>query len=709
MATQDIYAAARAHTQAVAPDVYVRPSDNAQLQVTDRQPINETPTQLLNMGFRQDENGQWVKENQPQQDIYAAARQATPEPSVEDARSLALRLDPQTREAFFGGGAAYQRSALEQAPFGDEITALIGGLVSGQGYTAARDNQFVMSEYDRQYNPEQRNLGGVAGFTAGLTVPLGRANNVRQAVGLGAGAGSVYGFAQGEGSFSDRLPGAVVGGVAGGVLGGGAQAASPYATRLIQGISGAGRNGTPQQQAAQRLRATMGGEDGVIMAERDRLTGLGLSPSIADVTGNTTERLIRTAATPAGPGSEVAVANLTARQSSLKPDVIRDVRQLSPVDQSADEFAQSLTQRRSALAREEYPGPYSQPVPVPDEVRALLTDEPGRAAIRAARANAVELRDEQRVLELDRLLSASAEGPLPEISAGTLDAVVIATRERARRFGERGLNARAAGATQRRQTIDSALDQVPGLDEARATYRGLSEQIDTLDPRNALDIFEDPRDFTRRIESLSPQAREAALVRVTQDLTDVLGGQRRAGTGTIDTATQAPYAQENLRALLGPERAQQFIDTLSARLQQTQRAARMSPNTNSQTASRLIDEDTFNTADRVGAFVDAGRAVTTGDTLAGARTLDRIVTGIRARGMSPEVRAEIVNLGLGSADDLERIILLADEARAAGRPVPRAVRQFIDRSSTQLGPAQADALRLALIPQRATAEEEGQQ
>lgn len=708
-------------------DVVRRP-DGSSYTVLNRSFTNKTPTELLNEGYELDPaTGSWFQTLPGSintedygfrvlTDQELEARRVAEEQGV--AKQAALESVRQASDqALFGGSnqGAYLRGAVEQAPFLDE--ALAGGtaLATGQSYDQVRDFQRGMAQTDRENNGTARNVGGVAGALAGFAAPGSRfiggaASGVGQSL-RAAGVGSAYGAAYGGGaaddSYASRLQGAVGGAVGGAVAGGAIQGGLNYAQRLAS-ITSINRpppiSGTPEQMAASRIVRTM--EPGAL-SERTRLNDLGLSPSVMDVTGGTTERLVRTAAAPAGTGSNLAVENATGRAANLKPEILSDVRGLSPIDDTAEGLASSLTSRRSNLARDEYPGPYSQPITIPDDVRALLSDDSGRSSIRMARADAAEIPDNAaQVSELDALLNADLRsGPLPQVSAGTVDAIVQATRTRASRFQERGLNRRAAGAYQRREIIDNSLDNVEGLEDARGTYRGLSQQIDALEPRNALNIFEDPRDFARRLEGMSPEARDAALVRVRQDLSDVIGGQRNAGTGSIDTVTQAQYSRQNLAALLGEERANQLLSSISSRVQQAQRAARVSPNTGSQTQLRGMDEGTLGAAEALGAVTDAGRGLV-GDTPAIARTIDRVLTSIRSRSMSPEVREQIVRFGIGSADDLERIVMLADEARAAGRPVPRAVRSFIESSRQTIGPQFATSLESALLPMRAAAEEE---
>ena len=68
-----------------------------------------------------------------------------------------------------------------------------------------------------------------------------------------------------------------------------------------------------------------------------------------------------------------------------------------------------------------------------------------------------------------------------------------------------------------------------------------------------------------------------------------------------------------------------------------------------------------------------------------------------------------MQLGLGSADDLERIVQVSQAARAARRPPPREVRAFVDRSRNVLGaqnPVAQQIEQILLAPRVAASEEE---
>ena len=70
--------------------------------------------------------------------------------------------------------------------------------------------------------------------------------------------------------------------------------------------------------------------------------------------------------------------------------------------------------------------------------------------------------------------------------------------------------------------------------------------------------------------------------------------------------------------------------------------------------------------------------------------------------MSPEERQAIAQLGLGSADELERIVQLADQARNAGRRTPREVRAYILRTRNVLGAQTPEQLQIERLLVRQT-------
>lgn len=664
----------------------------------------------------------------PGEEGYAGSGQYLPEAdvvvrgNVPWANDLQVTPGSEAIRANSNPVGAYAQSAAEQLPWIDEAAAWTVSKLTGEPIEYVRETQRMGMQIDREEQPLARNLGGVSGFAAGLAAPgaayVQRARGAAQigrAVALGAGYGAAYGSGAAEDGYASRLAGLGTGAAVGGVTGGALQAAAPLVSRatgaasrgLNSIVNPSGRvrargNVTPEMSAASRLSEFVTPES---LTERQRLIDLGLEPAAMDVLGGTAERLVRTAAGPAGPGAEMAVQGAVQRQANLRPEVMSVTRGLSDDPRSAEAVRDALLETRDALATTQYAAPYSQQVPLTPEAVRSLRGQYGASAIREAIEDelASPTYNADVVAELESLLGTDI-GDVSSLSGRALDRVRIALRDTSEGLmrGERPARTRARGVAQRVEGVDTALDAADGLKEARATYSNLSGAADVID--NRPDIFStDPQDFRAWVDTLSPEARDAAIIGVRQDILDTLGRQRNAGSGSLDTLTQAQYSRDNLSALLGPEDAQRYLDSIAARVQGAQRAQRVSPNTNSQTFGRGMDEQTLGVAERLGAVTDAATGVM-GNLGGIARTIDRI----RARTtMSPEERAAIVQMGLGSADELERIVMLADQARASNRPPPREVRAWLTNATARLGannPA-ARELQQLLLPAISPAQE----
>lgn len=697
------------------------------LEVRSRTPNDWSPERLRAEGFEYDPvNKNWAKiiPQDPVQTQQSAPWEA--DPVVTDSMAKAEEIAAQRvaqGDSLRGGGASFYQGF--GAGFADELAGRIaqGGQLASNAVRTITGQPIEINSEDlgsaltratrrsREDFAQENRAADIGLQVAGGLVTGGGAigTGVRGAALTGAVYGGVTGAGMGEGGVVERIPGAALGAATGGVLGGAVQGvgqvAAPYISR-IAGITGASsgylsrRGASPESRAAMRFVDSLDPE--AAAAERARLQALGVQPSLIDVGGNATERVVRTAAGPAGPAADMAVNNAVARQANLKPEIMAVTQGLSPQPGTASQFVDELTSRRSSLAAAEYAPAYQARVPVSEDILVALADEPGRAALRRARLAAVARQDANQVQEIDALLSGSPPG---EISAGTLDRVRIAMQGRGAAMQQRpDTRDIAGGLFNRAGQLDAALEAVPELAPARATYRNLSGAIDAVDQGRA-PFTTAPEDFAAMVQNMTPEQRQAMIVGVRQEILDTLGGQRNAGTGSLQTISESPYARQNLEALLGPDEANQYIESIRARVQQTQRAQRVSPNTNSQTFGRSLDEET-SAANMIGAGLDVVQGAR-GNVVAIGRTIDRI----RARAtMSQEERQAIAQLGLGSADELERIVQLADQARTTGRRPPREVRAYVLRARNVLGAQSPEQLQLErlLLPAPASAEEERQ-
>lgn len=482
--------------------------------------------------------------------------------------------------------------------------------------------------------------GGIPARVASVVVPGVTGEGAREAASaLGAGE---------KGQAAAKLVGTLAGGLASSVR--------------IAPRSQAGK--APVAMAGQRAKL----DPALMRAKAAEMRAAGVDPTLVDVAGPKGRRVIRAV----GVKNEVAGEALTNRarevSSTAKPEIMARTREVGPMrGTTAEKLEVRITEARDKAAKTNYAKPYDTVVQVPDTVLDMLHDSSGRAIIGRARADAIENQDWGRQVELDKLLALPDDGgvgPLPQISAGTIDRLVIAARERGGKFMERGNRMRARGAFERQKQLDAVLSKVDELKPARADYHAKSQAIDVLG-KGRQDVFStDPGDYGRWLESLPPEAREANKVAIRQEVLDTLGGQRSATFGSVDELATSQYAQANLRQALGPE-ADRYLAFLRAKLDQVRNARFVDSEAGSRTA--VVGED----MQKLGSVLREGAGA-----IAEAKTgnlpmlMARGANWLASRGFSDEQAKAITRMAIDprQTDEAIRIIeqrLGPDAARTA--------------------------------------------
>lgn len=568
-------------------------------------------------------------------------------------------------------------------------------------------------------------LGAIPAGGAALGRGIGGAALTGGAYGTAAAAGAA------EGGFVDRLPEAALGGGVGAVAGGALGAATPFAQRLgsiasagtrpIREAAGAlvGRRQEPGVVASRRLadQARRSGVDvPAAQARAAEFRAAGLEPSVVDVGGQNLRATVRAAGSGEGAGRERAVQYAEGIRSSVAPRAIERARRLTPDNRDALQTARDLTGARRTEANTLYRDAYDQEITVPVEIVGALRGPEGAAAIREARRIASLERDDAAVSALDNLAVADYDQAVTA-NGRALDYVRQAYSDLAR-DAEGNLGAALQG---RVDEIEGGLNLIPELQEARRAYRSASEQIDAVGgvpdrlgrqrlgrperaPQPALTT--DASRYGAYVEGLSPEAQAAnqtyqrdQIVRnLGQSVDGAVGPLNRLSAGSnLPVGPNSPVVARNLEATF-PGQGQQFQRDIRLAREQVTGANYIDPNTGSPTAARLQD------AAAEGA--QAAANVATGGKAALVRMgFDNVV---RRLGLNEAEREAIVSLGIGSADDFERIVRLADASRQAGRPIPREVRAYVVNARNVLGsrspvPQQLEQL---LIPSRVVAEEQ---
>lgn len=714
---------------------------------------NETEDELRAQGYEKDPaTGVWAKvvgtAPSPGSDAPQGAAPWDSIPVLTDSQTRAAEQAVTTNGAYDAGSSVYQGLL---AGFADELAGKSAGLgqlgrnairrVQGQPIeiNSADLSDAVTNEWrqqERQFaqsNPVQNIGGQVAGglLTGGGAIGTG----IRGAALTGAAYGATSGAGNAEGGVVERLPGAAVGGVVGGALGGAVQGAgqvaSPYISR-IAGITGVGtrpfreaagnvfgQRAAPEVVAARRLSDQLG-RSGVTpeaaSADILRFRGAGLEPSIIDVGGQNLRATVRASASGEGPGRDLATQYAEGVRSSVGPRTIERARRLTTDNRDAIQVARDLTSARRAEARDLYGDAYNQEITVPIEIIGALRGPEGAAAIAEARRIAALERDADALRALDDLATADFD-QATTATGKALDYVRQAYADMAQ-GAEGNLGAALTG---RVNEIEAGLNLIPELRTARNAYRSASEQIDAVGgvpnglgrqqlgrpdraPQNALTT--DASRYGEYVGGLSEPAQAANQVYQRDQIVRSLGQAREGAVGPLNALSagsnlpagpNAPIVARNLEATF-PGQGQQFQQDIRLAREQVTGANFIDPNSGSQSAPRLQDA------------AAEGLQQTANVATGGKAALLRLAidNAIRRVGLNEAEREAIVRLGIGSADELERIVRLAEESRRLGRRTPREVRAYILRTRNVLGAQTPEQLQIErlLLPAPASAEEE---
>lgn len=450
----------------------------------------------------------------------------------------------------------------------------------------------------------------------------------------------------------------------GAVFGAGVTAALPSVARSVAGV--ANRISTaafdtplrdPTEAAKAALRrsiASDGGAAPVTQNLNDWAASGASNPALIDVSGNNVRRLVRAVAGAEGDAQNTAQSYADRIAGNLQERASARARELTPGDTRTAEAAQSqIEAARHTDADTNYREPYSQPASVTSEMVSALQGPEGRGAIAQAYATARAQRDTQRMGELRDLLEVASEqgggrnpltgrvrsvaDALNGLSAGSLDRVRIAMRDIGRSLAQRGRNGMAAGYRDRTRDIDTALDQTPGLRDARASYRNFSAQSDAVDAGSAALRTPSANYATQIVDlaSRSPQARAAAGVGYRDAIVAGIERPAEGSTGFLNTLATSNRNTENLTQTFGAPAAERFQAGIGNEAARLQNARGITAGSGSQTEGRLADR----------ALVD----VASGNAHGIIRTIiDQLRTGATA--LTARERNELVRLGTTEAD-----------------------------------------------------------
>jgi hypothetical protein len=406
-----------------------------------------------------------------------------------------------------------------------------------------------------------------------------------------------------------RMGGAILGGGLTELGGAAARPLTRVANKAVEQVRGRGFL-NPETEAVRRIQEAINREGGtgrITQALNEWAQTDASNPALIDVSGGNVRRLVRAAAG----GSEGNAQNLAQQyldriQAGIQDEASRITRALPPTNTplNAGQYSDDLTNMQQHMAQNEYRAPYAQPASVTPEMVSALQGSEGRAAIGRAIRGASANRDAKQLGELRDLLAVageqgggrnpltgqvqSLEQALSGLSSGSLDRVRIAMREMGGAHARAGHGDIARGLRGRVGDIDTALDQTPGLTDARASYRQNQAMIDavehgrtgTTQPSSAY-VPE-----LQRLQSITPQSQIGAGVGYRQGLLDSIERPAAGATGALNRIASAPQQTENLTATFGQPTAQRYQQSIGNEISRLRNARGISPNTGSQTALR---------------------------------------------------------------------------------------------------------------------------
>lgn len=501
---------------------------------------------------------------------------------------------------------------------------------------------------------------GVLGSGKGLLGSTALGARAARGAGIGGLLGGIEGFAGGE--QGKRVEGAK----SGAAIGAGLGAALPVAGSVVGQVGkGAKRvankiaGGTltnPNVAAGERLAAALKA-DGLspeqVRAAQNEWLKNGVTPQLMNLGGENTRRLLRAAANKGGAANTQAVQNVNQLAADLQGSVIDRTRQLTPGEaRPAQQFAEDIVERRGNLASQQYKGAYETPIRVTPQVDDPLMGAPGRAALLRARKAAEARRDFPQMQQLDELLASMESGAPAEVSAGALDRARIAMGNAGRGALEDPRTRDIAGGMfSRADDIDAVLAQVPELQPARQTYRGMTgqERAVELGRNNA---FTDPNAYQDELRKLmemqtpvgnpfpvsGEDIRGAAGVGLRDDIIRNVGSPTEGATGYLNRLATGTNTGRVLEETF-PGQAQPYREGIGQLVQQLNDARFVSPNSGSKTAAVL--EET--------GLLDA--LPPTSKTALVMRALDMLRRGLT---LTDQERAALMELGVGT--DIERAL-----------------------------------------------------
>lgn len=482
------------------------------------------------------------------------------------------------------------------APTSEAINDKVGTAVGGFHKPQTTPGRYA--ETIASFAPAALAPGGLMARAARTVVPAATSEGAGE---LAQDAGLTPGW-----QTAARVAGALVGGrVATGAL------------RSINAVS-VGKGGPalidPNEIASAKMRAAVasdGGPEAIGRNSANWVDSGASGPTLVDVGGNNVRRLVRASASGGtGEAQNVATTYADKVRANFQPTVLSHTRDLTPANpDSAVAMGRQLEADQGSVADQQYAAPYKQPAQVTPEMVSALQGPEGRGAIGRAYAAARANRNADQMAQLKDLQDVASEQgggrdpitgrvrsvaqALAELPSGTLDRVRIAMRDTGIALAKNDKRDIAGGYFGRVKDIDTALDQTPGLQGARGTYRQMQAERDALDVGGTA-LNTGASDYASQISDLAgkggpPNLGRSLQVGHRQALVDKLSAQTGGATGAARNIATSDQDTQNLAASFGATKGARYQAALGNEAKRVGNADFISPNTGSQTELRGQD------------------------------------------------------------------------------------------------------------------------
>lgn len=572
----------------------------------------------------------------------------------------------------FASGAA-QGGSNEFSAGMESIPSLVtrGPRIARQEFDARLAAQDTRDRADMRDLPTVRvpmqMLGAITtGSRFGVPNATTRGGRIVQGVALGGGMGAAQGFLGTDGSLEDRLKGAGVGLLLGSGMGaafGGLGKPPPQRAQgaPVRPVTATGarkpsaaikppprapvkpppaRTSTPRKVRSVDVLASRAGPlSAEAMARRAaEFRAAGLNPALVDVLDDSGIGVVRAAASRLTPAREAVRQFQEGRAQDLPSQIGRISRNAFTSDTRTPMQIQSfMEETRKAAGDRAFGAVRSERFQLnPDAVLALRSPD-GRAAIDAAgRMSLNSLDPAERAIgaELSRLGPAMLDDPTTPITVGMAQQIsksLLDAGDTSYQGGSRRAGSLLTGLG--RAIRDDARTKIPAYGQALDEYSAQSRLMDAATLGEDI-LKRNTDEFVSAAGRLSPD--EMALARATapRAIERQAGEGIGSAPGVARRLAYAPEQQARTAALLGPDDALRFQNSIGLAERFSNNAASIAPRIGSQTAPRATDSINLAGA------VDTGRKAMRGDYIGIA------MDWYKSRGVSDEVAQELTNLAI---------------------------------------------------------------